>query len=285
MSTADAIFEACMLRFRPILMTTMAALFGALPLAFGTGTGSELRRPLGITIVGGLIMSQMLTLYTTPVVYLYLDRLRLRVLGKHHDTFNPEAEKLRYDTRGWLSKRESFTEENLPHLSSIGSCARALLLLAGCMPDRNIHAPAPPPVAPAYKESTVNFQDAPAGRWPTRRTPCCAANGGRYSTMPELNASRRSTGNQQPEHQTFLRTIMAARALIREARAQYWPTVTTGPSWNRSKIFGKSAAILAPPTPGANASRLGSSLSTSPGRRISSGKFATKFARQSTEHR
>jgi multidrug efflux pump len=92
MSTRDAIFEACMLRFRPILMTTMCALFGALPLAFGTGMGSELRRPLGITIVGGLIMSQMLTLYTTPVVYLYLDRLRLRVLGKHHDTFNPDLD-------------------------------------------------------------------------------------------------------------------------------------------------------------------------------------------------
>ena len=75
-----------MLRFRPIMMTTMAALFGALPLAFGTGTGSELRRPLGITIVGGLIVSQMLTLYTTPVIYLYMDRLRLRVMGKDHDT-------------------------------------------------------------------------------------------------------------------------------------------------------------------------------------------------------
>jgi multidrug efflux pump len=81
-SPADSIFEACMLRFRPILMTTMAALFGALPLALGTGTGSELRRPLGITIVGGLIVSQMLTLYTTPVVYLTFDRLRLRMQGK-----------------------------------------------------------------------------------------------------------------------------------------------------------------------------------------------------------
>jgi multidrug efflux pump subunit AcrB len=73
----DAIFEACMLRFRPILMTTMAALLGALPLAIGTGVGSELRQPLGITIVGGLILSQALTLFTTPVVYLYMDRLRL----------------------------------------------------------------------------------------------------------------------------------------------------------------------------------------------------------------
>jgi multidrug efflux pump len=90
MSTEDAIFEACMLRFRPILMTTMAALFGALPLAFGTGTGSELRRPLGITIVGGLVVSQMLTLYTTPVVYLALDRMRLRLMGKQRDTFHPD---------------------------------------------------------------------------------------------------------------------------------------------------------------------------------------------------
>jgi multidrug efflux pump subunit AcrB len=75
MSPEQAIVQACLLRFRPIMMTTMAALLGGLPLALGTGMGSELRRPLGITIVGGLLISQVLTLYTTPVVYLYMDRL------------------------------------------------------------------------------------------------------------------------------------------------------------------------------------------------------------------
>jgi multidrug efflux pump subunit AcrB len=87
-SPTEAIYDACLLRFRPIMMTTMAALLGGLPLALGTGTGSELRRPLGITIVGGLILSQALTLYTTPVVYIYLDRARLilrRVPGRQPD--------------------------------------------------------------------------------------------------------------------------------------------------------------------------------------------------------
>jgi multidrug efflux pump len=82
-SPRDAIFQACILRFRPIMMTTMAALFGATPLAFGRGTGSELRNPLGIAIIGGLILSQMLTLFTTPVVYLSLDRLRVKWLRAH----------------------------------------------------------------------------------------------------------------------------------------------------------------------------------------------------------
>jgi len=75
-NSLDAIYQACLMRFRPILMTTMAALFGALPLALGHGMGSELRRPLAISIIGGLLFSQMLTLYTTPVVYLYADRFR-----------------------------------------------------------------------------------------------------------------------------------------------------------------------------------------------------------------
>jgi multidrug efflux pump len=78
-SPEDAIYQACLLRFRPIMMTTMAALLGGLPLALGSGTGAELRRPLGISIVGGLLVSQVLTLFTTPVVYLWFDRMARRL--------------------------------------------------------------------------------------------------------------------------------------------------------------------------------------------------------------
>ncbi len=96
-SSRDSIFEACLLRFRPILMTTMAAMLGALPLALGRGTGSELRRPLGITIIGGLLVSQLLTLYTTPVVYLYFDRLQYWWYRVRHKT-PPETAPLGSET-------------------------------------------------------------------------------------------------------------------------------------------------------------------------------------------
>ncbi|MBV8392754.1 MAG: efflux RND transporter permease subunit, partial [Alphaproteobacteria bacterium] len=79
----EAIYQACLLRFRPILMTTMAAMLGALPLALGLGDGAELRQPLGLSIIGGLLVSQVLTLYTTPVIYLYLDRFRSRERDPH----------------------------------------------------------------------------------------------------------------------------------------------------------------------------------------------------------
>ncbi|MGA2430011.1 MAG: efflux RND transporter permease subunit, partial [Candidatus Acidiferrum sp.] len=90
-SSVEAIYQACLLRFRPIMMTTMAALLGALPLALGTGMGAELRRPLGITIVGGLIFSQALTLFTTPVVYLYLDRLQTWIQRSRAQAVSPAA--------------------------------------------------------------------------------------------------------------------------------------------------------------------------------------------------
>jgi multidrug efflux pump len=91
----EAIYQACLLRFRPIMMTTMAALLGALPLAFGAGTGSELRRPLGITLVGGLMLSQLLTLYTTPVIYLFFDAAARRISAlrvKHAPVATPTTE-------------------------------------------------------------------------------------------------------------------------------------------------------------------------------------------------
>ena len=104
MSPEESIYHACLLSFRPIMMTTAAALLGALPLALETGTGSELRRPLGISIVGGLLLSQFLTLYTTPVIYLYLDRLGRWIEERRNRGHSAQAE---FDAAAEGRKRRS----------------------------------------------------------------------------------------------------------------------------------------------------------------------------------
>ena len=98
LSTHDAIVEACLHRFRPIMMTTLAALLGALPLALGSGEGRELRQPLGVSIIGGLLVCQVLTIYTTPVVYLCLGRVRLQGMRRIYKTFSVRTELAGLDT-------------------------------------------------------------------------------------------------------------------------------------------------------------------------------------------
>ena len=114
MSPEESIYQACLLRFRPIMMTTAAALLGALPLAFGHGSGSELRRPLGIAIVGGLLLSQFLTLYTTPVIYLYLDRLGARFAGRRRDRGGRTIRTVAHPAAGGAGARQGRSGDGTP---------------------------------------------------------------------------------------------------------------------------------------------------------------------------
>ena len=224
MSTSDAIFQACMLRFRPIMMTTMAALFGALPLAFGTGTGSELRRPLGLAIVGGLIVSQVLTLYTTPVVYLFLDNLRLRIQGRERGAVYPtETPPKSAGMKNCMRKLGSRVG-----LWSVGSSmfgAAALFLgLAGCRVGPKYHPPPAAPAAPSYKESPTHFKETEG--WKVAQPNDAMLRGKWWEIFkdPELNALEEQLNiNNQNIKQAF-ENFMVASALIREARSQYFPT-------------------------------------------------------------
>ena len=197
----EAIYQACLLRFRPIMMTTMAALLGALPLALGSGVGSELRRPLGIAIVGGLIISQMLTLYTTPVIYLYLDRLRL-----------------------WLkSGRAGGGGAGIATLLLIVAlCA----LLPACSVGPNYVRP-PVETPNAYKEISGWKRAEPRdhvsrGAW------------WKLFNDPELNTLEARVDISNQNVATAEAQYREAVAQVKIARSGYFPTITMGASWTRS---------------------------------------------------
>jgi hypothetical protein len=223
----DAIFQACVLRFRPILMTTMAALLGAMPLALGTGSGAELRRPLGITIIGGLIFSQALTLYTTPVIYLYLDRLAIRFGG------GAASCRLRAKYEAHLSRRFSFLSFHFRMFSP-----------------SEIHSSAAP-VPPAFKEAPPNnFKESDLFKTAAPQDDKLGGNWWELFSDPVLNelASQVNISNQQiaaAEAQ-----FRSARAAIRVSRSGLFPAVTvtpaatTGGGVNRS-VFGTSGGSVA----------------------------------------
>lgn len=201
-SPVDAIYQASLLRFRPIMMTTMAALLGALPLAIGGGVGSELRRPLGIAIVGGLIFSQMLTLYTTPVMYLYLDRLRL-----------------------WLKGRRAVHARS--RFALVVMIAGAVILLTSCAVGPNYVKPkAEVPVA--YKEMEG---------WKVAQPNDHLLRGAWWEIFgePELNALQTQVNLSNQTVAQAEAQLRQARALVQVARAGYFPTVTGGASYARSR--------------------------------------------------
>jgi len=228
-SPRDAIFEACLLRFRPILMTTMSALFGALPLVISGGIGSELRRPLGITIVGGLIMSQVLTLYTTPVVYLYFDRARL--------WFN----RLRKRPQAKLAAQTAATVMLLIGISG----------LAGCSFAPKYKKPAAQ-TAPAFKELTPEQAKTTDG-WKTAEPGDDRVRGKWWESFGDTNLNfleDQVTKSNQTVAAAF-ENFLAARAVVKQSRANLFPTVTADPSETRSRQGGGAIGI------GAGGSRSG----------------------------
>ena len=266
-SPEEAIFQACLLRFRPITMTTMAALLGGLPLALGVGTGAELRRPLGIAIVGGLIFSQMLTLYTTPVVYLYLDRFRLRWAGvRGRRRAAPAAGAVPDERRG--AGRDRGPAAPSPADPCSRSCSRP-----ACAVGPDYKRP-PAPVPAAYKEERLRRRRGrrlASGSRRSRGTTPAAGSGGRSS---EIRSSTRSKNRSTSPTRTSRRPrpSSAARAPPSAARrADFFPTVTASASVTRSQrshgrpgrerlLFGAGPAddgLRAPRGPLLGARRLG----------------------------
>ena len=220
-SPREAIYEACVLRFRPILMTTMAALFGAIPMAFGTGTGAELRRPLGITIIGGLIVSQLLTLYTTPVVYLYLDRMRL----------------------WWRKRHPSKTRPSDTHGGGLAPVVLGLMLVcvsvttagSGCTTGPKYSKPAVE-VPKVYKELSGTI-------WKPAHPEDAKLRGKWWTTFndPILNGLEEQVSLSNQNIAAAFASFMQARAVVKEARSQYIPSVGLGPNYSAQGRQGVSS--------------------------------------------
>jgi multidrug efflux pump len=225
-SPSDAIFEACILRFRPIMMTTMAAIFGALPLVLSGGIGSELRRPLGITIVGGLIMSQALTLFTTPVVYLYLDRFRLWVI------------------RMWTPRRARLAAQ----ASAMIIVLIGLSALAGCSFAPKYSKPAIQ-TPEAFKELTPEQAKTVDG-WKTAEPNDNALRGKWWEMFSDtnLNAIEEQVTSSNQTVVAAFESFIGSRAVMKQTRSEFFPTVTVVPSVTRAR--GAASSVVTQSTPG-----------------------------------
>ena len=229
---SEAIYQACILRFRPILMTTMAALFGALPLVISGGIGSELRRPLGITIVGGLIMSQVLTLYTTPVVYLYFDRARL------------------WFKRMWKSPRGKVAWQ----ATAVIALLIGLSGLSGCSFAPKYKTPAIETPA-TFKELTPEQSKTTAG-WKTAEPSDNAVRGRWWEMFGDTNLNAledQVTGSNQTVVAAF-ENFIGSRAIMKQSRAGYFPTASFSPSVTRSRRSAFAAPANGVPSGGTNSS-------------------------------
>src|SRR5690606_1913054 len=214
----EAIHRACLLRFRPILMTTMAAMLGAVPLALGAGDGAELRRPLGIAIVGGLAVSQLLTLYTTPVVYLVLDRLRLRVRR------GGGAGRAGSGGRDANGARETLAR-SLQLLAVFG----AVLLLVGCTAAPEYVRP-PIAIPAEYKEVQ------PTGVWqPAQPDAPTAKVSWEVCDDPVLESLIADADVSNQNLRLAEARLRSARAAVVAARAERYPFVSAGASASRGR--------------------------------------------------